>query len=303
MTYISQRKRTHFSFFIFSLVDKFIVVFSERVACLYSHKRLSHNTVYNIEARNYRVAKMSRKRRYKRGFPVALLVGFEEDHVVFWQIFSRVVKPSLRLKINGKRTDEKVLYNFHESVVDAIKPVLTEGIRSVVITAPARKAFAADFLDHVRKHHKYLIRSNGLNRANFSELVGSADDRIKVAELVKTKEFTNLIEETTSEEADHLINNLEEHLYGADNNSIVLYTLKEIEDTIYNLEKGREFRAEYLLLTDKYLTDSKQKNRINRLLQISKNKKVKTRVIKAKTAAGNRISQFGGIVFFSTTIR
>ena len=235
-----------------------------------------------------------------RGYPVALLVGFEADHTVFWQIFSHVVKLSLRLEIDGKRTDEKVLYNFHESVVDALKPVLKEGVRSIVVTSPARTTYAQDFLEHIRKHHRYLIQSKSPNRANFAELVGSTDDSIKVAELMKTKEFTNLIAETTSEEADQVVNSLEKHLYGNINNSVVLYSLKEIEDIVYSQEKNKPSETEYLLLTDKYLADSKQKNRIHRLLQISKNKKVKTTVVNAETPAGNRISQFGGLVFFST---
>jgi stalled ribosome rescue protein Dom34 len=243
---------------------------------------------------------VKRKSRYRRGYPVALLVGFEDDHAVIWQVFSHVVKLSLRLEINGKRTDEKVLYNLHESVIDTLKPVLKEGVRSVVVTAPMKTTYATDFLDYVRKHHRYLIQSKSPNRANFAELIGSADNPIKVAELVKTKEFTNLIAETTSEEADQVVNSLEKHLYGNSNNSVVLYLLKEIEDIVYSREKNKKFRTEYLLLTDKYLADSKQKNRIHRLLQISKNKKVKTRIINAETPAGNRISQFGGIVFFST---
>jgi len=242
---------------------------------------------------------VNRKRRYRRGYPVALLVGFEADHVVIWQIFSQVVKLALRLELGGRRTDEKILYNFHESVVDAIKPVLKEGVRSIVVTSTPRTTYAPDFLEHVQKHHRYLIQSKRPNSANFATLVGSADDNIKVAELIKTTEFTNLIAETTSEEADQIVGSLEKHLYGNIDNSVVLYSLKEIEDTVYNREKGREIRAEYLLLTDKYLAESRQKNRIHRLLQISKNKKVKTRVVNAETSAGARISQFGGLVFFS----
>jgi len=242
---------------------------------------------------------VNRKSRYRRGYPVALLVGFEGDHAVLWRIFSRVVKLSLRLEIEGKRTDETILYNFHESVVNALKPVLKEGVRSIVVSAPVRTNYAKDFLEHVRKHHKYLIQPKSPNRANFAELVGSMDDRSKVAELVKSKEFADLIAETTSEEADQIVDRLDKHLYNIGNNSVVLYSLKEIEDIVYSREKGREFRTEYLLLTDKYLAGSKQKNRIHRLLQISKNKKVKTRIVNAETPAGNRISQFGGIVFFS----
>jgi len=234
---------------------------------------------------------------------VALLVGFEDDHVVLWRIFSRVVKLSLRLEFEGRRTDAQALYKFRESVVGALKPVLNEGVRTIVVAAPVRTTYAQDFLEHVRKHHRYLIQSKSPNRANFAKLVGSADDRLKVAELVKTKQFTELIAETTSEEADQVVNSLEKHLYSTGKNSVVLYSLKEIEDIVYRREKNKTFRTEYLLLTDKYLATSKQKNRIHRLLQISKNKKVKTRVVNAKTPAGNRISQFGGIVFFSTATR
>jgi hypothetical protein len=37
-------------------------------------------------------------------------------------------------------------------------------------------------------------------------------------------------------------------------------------------------------------------------MQISKNKKVKTKVVNTATPAGNRINQFGGILFFSIPI-
>jgi stalled ribosome rescue protein Dom34 len=230
---------------------------------------------------------------------VAVLVGFEDDHAMLWQIFSRVVKRLIRLELNGKRTDDKVLYNFHEIVVNALKPVFKEGVRTIAVTAPVGTTYTKEFLDHVKKHHRYLIQSKRQNRGNFAELVGSADDRTKVAELIKTKNFSNLISETASEEADQLVNSLEKHLYGANDNSVILFSLKEIENVVYGLEKNRESKTEHLLLTDKYLAGCKQKNRINRLLQIARNKEVKTRVINAETAAGNRVSQFGGVVFFS----
>jgi hypothetical protein len=132
---------------------------------------------------------MKHKRGYRRGYPIALLAGFEDDHAVLWQVFSNVVKPQLTLKLGGKRTDERVLYSFHESVVDALRPTLNEGIRSIIVTAPVRTTYAKDFLDHVRQHHSYLIQPKSTKRATFAQIVGSADQPHKVAELVKTKEF------------------------------------------------------------------------------------------------------------------
>jgi len=231
---------------------------------------------------------------------VALLVGFEDDHAVLWQVFSHVVKLHQTFKLEGKRTAEKALYNFHESVFDALRPLLEEGVRSIVVTAPAKTTYAADFLEHVRKHHTYLSQSKTLNRATFAEIAGSADQPHRVAELVKTKEFHKLVGDATSIEADNLVDALEKNLYSTDSSSLVLYSLKEIEDTVYNRESSVDFQMEHLMLTDKYLNESGAKNRIHRLLQVSKNRKVKTRVVNAETPAGKRISQFGGIVFFRT---
>jgi stalled ribosome rescue protein Dom34 len=231
---------------------------------------------------------------------VAVLVGFEADYAVLWQIFSRVAKPYLTVKLDGHRTDEKVLYRFHESLVDALKPVLKEGVKSVVVAAPARTTYTQEFLNHVQKHHRYLTQSKNANRTNFAELVGSADIRVNVAELVKTPQFTKIVAETTSQEADRTVDVLEKHLYRSGDGSVVLYSLKEIEDTIYDRNKKDTFGNAHLLLTDQYLAGSRSKNRIHRLLQIAQNKKVKTRIVDAETAAGSRISQFGGIVYFSS---
>jgi stalled ribosome rescue protein Dom34 len=242
---------------------------------------------------------LKRKRHYRRGHPVAVLVGFEETHTVFWNVFSRVVKPSSKIALNGSRNDEKVLYNFHELVIEKLKPVINEGVRSIVVSSPVRTTYAQQFLEHVKKHHRYMIQHKNPNCTNFAELIGSADDKIKVAELVKTKEFNDLIEKTTSEEADQVVESLEKHLYGTADNSVVLYSLKEIEDRIYKQDKNKNFQTEHLLLTDKYLDESRQKSRIHRLMQIAQNKKVKTKVVNAETSAGTRITQFGGIVFFT----
>ncbi len=246
---------------------------------------------------------MKPKHRYIRGHPVALLVGFEQDHAVLWQVFSHVIKPYLTLRLAGTRKNGRALYDLHESVIKALKPVLKEGVKSIIVTAPMKTTYASDFLSHVRKHHAYLIQSKGPNRATFAESVGSADLPHSVAELVKTKEFRESIAETTSGEADYIITALEKVLSQPDGTRLVLFSLKEIEDKIYDREKRDDFSATYLVLTDEYIAESENKNRVQRLLQISANKKVKTRVIEARTPAGKRITQFGGLVFFTMAIK
>lgn len=240
---------------------------------------------------------MKKKRGYRRGYSVALLIGFEEDHAIAWQVFSHVVKPHRSLKLDGERTNGKAVYNFHESVVNTLKPLLNEGVKSIVVASPLRTTYAKAFLDHVKKHHGYLTQSK-VSKATFAELAGSADEPQKVAELVKTNEFRRLIEETTSEEADDIIDTLEKCLSSTRGDS-VLFSLKEIEDRVYSHERNKDSRMEFLMLTEKYLAESGNKNRIHKLMQIAENRKVKTKVVDAKTPAGKRISQFGGIVFFA----
>jgi stalled ribosome rescue protein Dom34 len=80
---------------------------------------------------------------------------------------------------------------------------------------------------------------------------------------------------------------------------VILFSLKEIEDMIYDRERHNDFGTEYLMLTDKYLAGTEDKNRIHKFLQISKNRKVKTRIVNAETPAGKRISKFGGVIFFT----
>ena len=238
---------------------------------------------------------MKQKKGYRRGYPVALLIGLEEDHAVVWQVFSQVAKPSHTLKLSGKRTDDKVLYEFHESVLKAFRSTLKEGVRSVVVTAPMKTTYATDFLDHIRRHHAYLLQSKGSNRVTFAKLVGSADRPHDVVELVKTKEFQELIAATTSEEADQIATILDRNL---SIDQPVLFALKEIEDAIYNQDRKDNLISAYLVLTDSYLAESSYRNRIHRLLQIAENKKVKTKIVNTETSAGKRITQLGGLVYF-----
>jgi phosphopantetheine adenylyltransferase len=107
-------------------------------------------------------------------------------------------------------------------------------------------------LEHVKKHNRHLIQFKSPNCAIFVELVGSADDRTKVAELTKARKLIELIAETASEEAraDQVVNSLEKHLLRANNNSVVLRSLREVENFVYRLKQNMESKTEHMLLTD-----------------------------------------------------
>ena len=229
---------------------------------------------------------------YKRGYPVAILIGIENDHAALWQVFSQVAKHQQTIPLNGDRKDSKAVYNFHESIINALRPTLKEGVRSIIIAASAKTNYAHDFLNHIRAHHTWLIQ--GPNKATFSPITSSASTPPQVAALTKTALFKQLINETTAEETENLLEILEKRLNETDN--LVLFSLEEAENLILCKQAPGKPKPEYLLLTDNYLSSSRQKNRVHRLLQIATNRNVKTRIINAESTAGIRLTQLGGLV-------
>lgn len=229
---------------------------------------------------------------YKRGYPVAILAGIEHDNAALWQVFSQVAKHQQTIPLNGERKDPKALYNFHETIINALRPTLKEGVRSIIIASPSKTNYTQDFLNHIKAHHTWLLQ--GPNKATFSPITGSASTTPQVASLTKTALFKQLINETTAEETENLLEILEKRLNETDN--LVLFSLEEAENIILGKQATGKPKPEYLLLTDNYLSNSHQKNRVQRLLQIAKNRKVKTRIIDVESTAGKRLTQLGGLV-------
>ena len=239
------------------------------------------------------------KSGYRRGYAVAVLVGLEEGSAAVWKVFSRVVKPETTLRLDGNRNNSKAVYNFHEAIIDSLRPTLKEGVRTVVLVSPPRTAFTREFTEHVNRHHSWLTQ--GANKTTFTEITGSAFTLFQVATLTRTPTFQELVKEATSEETSGLLDLLESRLNSSQSSNVVLYSLDEAEDVILYPRKGN-LKPECLLLTDKYLTSSPQKGRLNRLIQVAANKKIRTRVVDAESHAGKRLTQLGGIVCLANAL-
>jgi stalled ribosome rescue protein Dom34 len=237
---------------------------------------------------------VSFQRKYRRGYPVAVLVGLKEGHAVLWKVFSHVVKPEKTVPINGSRNDQKAAYNFHEAIINALRPTLKEGVKSIIVASPPRTSFSGDFLRHIKEHHAWLM--GGPSKAAFAEVTGLAATMHEVTVLTRTVEFRKIIGETTTEEIENLLELLEKRLNVPAQEPLVLYALEDIENAILGVQMPGKPEPEYLLLTDTQLSGSRQKFRLQRLMQIATNKGVKTRVVKSDTATGKRLLQLGGIV-------
>jgi len=229
---------------------------------------------------------------YRRGYPVAVLVGIELDHASLWQIFSHVAKHQETINLQGNRTDSKATYNFYETIINSLRSILKQGVKSIIIASPAKTNFAQEFYSHIRTHHNWLLQ--GVNKATFSLIAGSASTPQQVAALTKTGYLKEIINQTTAQETENLLEILEKRLNQKEN--LVYFSLEESEKIIFLYQAPGKPHPEFLLLTDDYLAGTRQKNRVHRLMQIAQNRGVKTRVITADLTAGKRINQLGGIV-------
>ena len=205
-----------------------------------------------------------------------------------------MVKHEKSVPLSGTRTDPKAVYNFHESIINALRPSLKEGTRSFIVVSPPRTDYTQKFLNHIQAHHAWLTQ--GSSRAVFSEITGSAATASDVATLTRTPAFRRVLDEATGEETEDLIGLLEKRLNAPGSVPLVLYSLEEIEDAVLRQWRPGTPRPEHLFLTEQYLSAARQRSRLQRLMQIATNKGVKTRIVKADSTAGKRLTQLGGVV-------
>ncbi len=109
---------------------------------------------------------------YRRGYPVAVLSWNRTRTRCTMADFqpSRQTPTKYTLKRRQKRL--KAIYNFHELIINALRPILKEGVRSIIVASPPRTNFAQEFLNHLKGHHTWLFQ--GANKTTFSLITGSA---------------------------------------------------------------------------------------------------------------------------------
>jgi stalled ribosome rescue protein Dom34 len=237
---------------------------------------------------------LARKKRVKRGYPVALLLGISKEKITIWKIFSKIAKFEKDISFAEIKKDQKSNYNVYEVLINALRPTIKEGIKSIIIATPPRSNYGPEFISHIKHHHSWLIQ--GHNKISISQITGLTSTKEEVKILLRNKALQKLISETTNKETEDLMSILNKNISSNNSTKEILYSFEEIRKNILINKKQTKPKSGYLLLTDKYLENFKNKNQIHRVLQIAKNKKIKTRIIPAESPAGLRVTQLGGLV-------
>jgi stalled ribosome rescue protein Dom34 len=216
------------------------------------------------------------------------------------------VYQNIKFNRKWKYLDNKQKYNYFEDLVDLIRVVIKEGLKSILLASPPNESNSKNFLDHVNKHHRWLVHSKGYNRVSFGEIIGNANSLEAARFLISQNKSLDILSETTTNELNQIVDKLNKLIKTGDPNKLLLYDLKEIENLIYGKNKRDLSGADlldFLVTTESKLNNPKKRNRIHRLIQIATNKGVKTKTISEENPAVENFNQLGGIVAFKKALK
>ena len=242
-----------------------------------------------------------RKKRVKRGHPIAILIGLHDNDAVLWRIFSETIR--LHFKINrGKKRrdqDEKQLYHFHEEIINTLRPIIKGGIRSIILLSPPKEEYSDEFLNHVNKHHAWLLKK-GEKQVVFSKIIGNQARTQKDVYYLKTQEyFKDIIDKTSNQEGLLIVEELTELINKNEKFSKILYTWREIDQEFRLIKQNPNLtKPNYIILTEEYLKNPKNRNNTHRILQTAKNLEIKTKIVSQESEAGAIVDNFGGLICY-----
>ena len=242
-----------------------------------------------------------RKKRSKRGHPIAVLIGLHDNDAVFWRIFSETIRPHFKVNRGRKRRNQSKmqLYHFHEAIINTLRPVIKEGIRSVILLSPPKEEYSEEFLNHVNKHHSWLLKQ-GDNQVIFSKIVGNQAKTQKDVYYLKTQEyFKEIVGKTSNQEGLLILEELTKVINKNEKFSKILYAWREIDYELRLIKQNPKLpKPNYIILTEEYLKDPKNRNKTHRILQIAQNLEIKTKIVSKESEAGVIVDKFGGLVCY-----
>jgi len=130
--------------------------------------------------------------------------------------------------------------------------------------------------------------------------VGNQAKTPKDVYYLKTQEyFKEIVDETSNQESMMILEELTELINKNEKVSKILYTWREIDQELRLLKKNPELaKPNYIILTEEYLKNPKNRNKTHRILQIAKNLGIKTKIMSQESEAGAIVDKFGGLVCY-----
>lgn len=214
--------------------------------------------------------------RGRRGYPIAVLIGLDDEGAHLWLVYSEVVKRDGTIKRTGTRD-----YNFHEDVVDSLRQLLPVGFVALIV-ASKDKTRIATFIEHIRKRHSWLT-----SRVSLLELSRDASTPAEVTRIIKE----NRLQESTAKASEEGASLRSEELERALDSGAVLYTIEELDEA---LRFRRRIRA--VLVTESFNETHRSGRLYQSVTQRARNAGAQFLILNDSSTLGERVVQLGGMV-------
>jgi stalled ribosome rescue protein Dom34 len=228
---------------------------------------------------------------------------------VLWNVYSESIALATTIPKppGGTKATSNPEFNYFETIVAALKPIFSSGVKSLIVASPRKISTANDFMAHLQKHHAYFFKEGSSWGVHVSGMEGNASDQQNAIALAKSIAFKNTSAATIALETARIIELLDACIDGDGGDTEVFFTLDETDALFQYIRAkatvdGEELPPlpEYVLMTDTFYAANRSDPRLQRIMTIAKMVKVKTRVIQAVTDSGARITQLGGLVCFTS---
>ncbi len=232
--------------------------------------------------------------RKKKGYSIGLCVVFNEWGARVYQLLSNKIKNISNVSLGKKYNnfDQKELYKFHESIINAIRPFIREENKAIVVVAPKKTKYWEAFSSHLKKGHRWL---DSVAFELFDAEI-SNDDQMR--ELYQTEAFKIAIGQARAEESDNLENDINKYMNKLTESSNLLYGINEIETWfLENRSKDQKIDA-ILLMSEEFLEKNHGAPKVQRIRQLAKNRGVAEKIFEHDSGMNIRLKELGGIVLF-----
>lgn len=232
----------------------------------------------------------------KKGFPVAILIGLEEKRAYLWEAFSRKFQSLGIVKLAGSRKDNQSEYKFHENIINMLRPLIKEGLTSLVIIIPPKSDFSEKFQKHIQKHHQWLVNSKSIHAISIGQLEGTISDLESLQILAMTEKYREILNLTSEDEGDKIIALLTKRFNKDQTGENFLYIQSDIQNLLEDKQRLAQITPEYLLFTEEKYQKVFNTREGQRLIQLAKNVKFKVRILENESITSDKVEEFGGII-------
>ena len=189
-----------------------------------------------------------------------------------------------------RNLDQKELYKFHESIINAIRPLIREQNKAIIVVAPQKSTYWDSFSKHIKKGHRWL------DSIAFELFDAEIDNDEQIKDLFQTQAFKDAIGLARAEVSANIESDLNKYLNKLSESSNIIYGIREIESYLLSNPSSEQLNERILMISDSFLEINKTNPKMQRIRHLAKNYGITEKIFEQDSGMATRINELGGII-------